>query len=54
MRTRTPITDVEAEELMSARITGEFTLDTLSLYDLPERPMPARFATLLCLLHRRG
>lgn len=52
LRTRAPITDAESRELISARITGEFTLDTLSLYDLPERPMPRQFATLLCLLYR--
>ena len=52
VRTRTPITDAEAQELMAARISGEFTLGTLSLYDLPERPSPQQFATLLCLLHR--
>jgi hypothetical protein len=52
VRTRASITDAEADELLSRRVTGEFTLDTLSLYDLPERPIPGRFATLLCLLHR--
>ena len=53
VRTRAPITDAEAEDLIATRIMGEFALDTLSLYDLPERPtLPTRFATLLCLLHR--
>jgi hypothetical protein len=52
VRTRAPVAESEAEGLLSLRVTGEFTLDTLSLYDLPERPTPVRFATLLCLLHR--
>ncbi len=53
LRTRSPISDAEVESLLVARITGEFVLDSLSLYDLPERPTPVTsFATLLCLLHR--
>jgi hypothetical protein len=53
LRTRTPITEAEARRLLEARVDGEFTLDTLTLYDLPPRTTaPGGFATLLCLLHR--
>jgi hypothetical protein len=53
LRTRTPISEEEATELLSTRVPGEFTLDTLSLYELPPRTSPLRnFAVLLCLLHR--
>ena len=52
-RTRTPITDAEASELHSMRIAEEFTLDTLSIYQLVWRQPPTdHFQTLLCLLHR--
>lgn len=53
LRTRSPITDEEAQALLHVRVEGEFTLDTLSLYDLPPLTRPlSRFTTLLCLLHR--
>jgi 2'-5' RNA ligase len=52
LRTRAPVSEAEAEELLTARIEGTFVLDSLSLYDLPVAPPPTGFATLLCLLHR--
>jgi hypothetical protein len=53
LRTRTPISEQESTELLSTRVLGEFTLDTLSLYELPPgTAAPRSFAVLLCLLHR--
>jgi hypothetical protein len=52
LRTRSPVTDGEAAVLFETVIDGHFTLDTLSLYDLPPRSAPLTgFSTLLCLLH---
>jgi GNAT superfamily N-acetyltransferase/2'-5' RNA ligase len=46
-------TDEEAAALLTSRVSGEFTLETLSLYQLVWRAPPTdRFQTLLCLLHR--
>ena len=53
LRTRSPVTDAEAADLFVSTVPGRFTLDTLSLYDLPPRVAPPTdFMTLLCLLHR--
>jgi hypothetical protein len=53
LRTRAPVTDREAAALLATVVDGNFTLDTLSLYDLPARSSPLTgFTTLLCLLHR--
>jgi hypothetical protein len=56
VRTRSPVTDHEAAELLATSVPGEFKLDTLSLYELNERTAhrasAGRFAVLLCLLHR--
>ena len=49
----TPASDEEAAALLTARVSGEFTLATLSLYQLVWRAPPTdHFQTLLCLLHR--
>jgi len=51
--TRAPITEAEASELLATRIANEFSLDTLSVYQLVWRQPPTNhFQTLLCLLHR--
>jgi hypothetical protein len=56
VRTRSPIADEDATDLLATSVPGEFTLDTLSLYQLSEpaaQSAPAgSFAVLLCLLHR--
>ncbi len=53
VRTRSPVSDADAADLLATRVPGEFTLDTLSLYELPPRTAPlSGFAVLLCLLHR--
>jgi GNAT superfamily N-acetyltransferase len=52
-RTRAPINDAEASDLLALRIADEFILDTLSVYQLVWRQPPTdHFQTLLCLLHR--
>lgn len=53
LRTR-PATVTEGDALVSERVDGAFTLDTLSLYDLADPVVAAGtdFVTLLCLLHR--
>lgn len=53
LRTRSPVGEHEASELLAHRIDGGFVLDTLSLYQLAPVQQPlTRFAVLLCLLHR--
>ena len=53
LRTRSPILAEEAAALLRERIDGRFTLDVLSLYEMPARGLPEdRFATRLCFLHR--
>lgn len=48
-----PVSDTEIKALLDTRVHGDFTLDTMSLYQLVSRTPPAdRFETLLCLLHR--
>lgn len=51
---RSPISDDEAAALITTPVPpGEFMLESLSLYQLVQRPPPTdRFETLLCLLHR--
>ena len=56
VRTRSPVADQDAADLLATSVPGEFMLDTLSLYQLSEPAAerePARtFAVLLCLLHQ--
>lgn len=53
LRNRAPISEEEAADLLSTRVPGEFTLDTLSLYELPPRTTSLTgFTVLLCLIHR--
>lgn len=53
LSTRAPVDDRSAREMLATRVPGMFTLDTLSVYELPMREPPHdRFATLLCLLYR--
>lgn len=53
LRTRSPVSEQEATELLALRVEGEFILDTLSLYQLaPVRQPLTRLAVVLCLLHR--
>jgi 2'-5' RNA ligase superfamily protein len=54
VRTRSPIADEDATDLLATSVPGAFTLDILSLYQLSAaQSAPAgSFAVLLCLLHR--
>lgn len=46
-------TNAYTADLFATRMPGEFTLDALSLYELPPKTAPfSGFAVLLCLLHR--
>lgn len=53
LRGRSPVSDAEATNVLATRLPGDFTLETLSLYQLVWREPPSdRFETLLCLLHQ--
>lgn len=41
LRSRVPISDAEAAELLAVRVSGEFTFDALSLYQLVWREPPS-------------
>jgi hypothetical protein len=47
------VSEQEAAALLATRIPGQFTLDALSVYELPLREPPKdKFGTLLCLHFR--
>lgn len=49
LSTRSHVSEPEAAELLATTIAGQFTLDTLAVYELPLRQPPTdRFETLLC------
>ncbi len=53
LRTAATISRQEADALLATRIPGAFVLDSLSLYELPQRSRPImEFTVLLCLHHR--
>ena len=47
LRSRSPVTDAEAAELLGVQIPGKFRLDTVSVYRLKQLPMDLLFRTKL-------
>jgi 2'-5' RNA ligase len=53
LRSRSPVSDEDASALLATRLPGAFTLDTLSLYELPLREPPRDALAVLLCLHQR-
>ena len=47
LRSRSPVTEAEAAELLGVHISGQFRLDTLSVYRLKQLPMDLLYQTKL-------